>query len=79
MLDSVYHMQYVNSLHSGFKRWITPFNGISSKYISNYLAWFKFIQLSKKNKKNDRIKDMLINVATKQTYITRTSIILYII
>ena len=47
------------------------FNG---KYISNYLAWFKFIQLSKKNKKSDRVKDMLINVATKDTYITRTTI-----
>lgn len=47
-----------------------PFNGVSSKYISNYLAWFKFLQLSKKNKKGERIKDMLINVATKETYIT---------
>ena len=74
MLDSVYHLQHINSLHSGFKRWITTFNGVSSKYISNYLAWFKFIQLSKKNKKSDRVKDMLINVATKDTYITRTTI-----
>ena len=47
-----------------------PFNGVSNKYISNYLAWFKFLQLSKKNKKNDRIKDMLVNVATKETCIT---------
>lgn len=44
------------------------------KSISNYLAWFKFIQLSKKNKKNDWVKDMLINVATKDTYITRATI-----
>lgn len=47
-----------------------PFNGVSSKYISNYLAWFKFLKLSKKNKNSDRIKDMLINVATKETCIT---------
>lgn len=64
----------MNSLHSGFKRWLTPFNGVSSKYISNYLAWFKFLQLSKKNKKTDRIKDMLVNVAKKETYITRDTI-----
>ena len=51
-----------------------PFNGVSTKYISNYLAWFKFLQLSKKNKKNDRIKDMLVNVATKETYITINTI-----
>ena len=74
MLDSVYHLQHVNSLHSGFKRWLMHFNGVSTKYISNYLAWFKFLQLSKKNKKSDRIKDMLVNVATKETYITINTI-----
>ena len=26
--------------------------------IFNYLGWFKFIQLSKKNKKSDQIKDI---------------------
>ena len=50
------------------------FNGVSSKYISNYLAWFKFLQLIKKSKKGDRIKDMLVNVATKETYITINTI-----
>ncbi|MEG0569957.1 MAG: IS1595 family transposase [Erysipelotrichales bacterium] len=74
MLDSVYHLQHVNALHSGFKRWLMPFNGVSSKYISNYLAWFKFLKLSKKNKNSDRIKDMLINVATKETCITINTI-----
>ena len=74
MLDSVYHLQHVNSLHSGFKRWLMPFNGVSTKYINNYLAWFKFLQLSKKNKMVDRIKDMLVNVATKETLITRATI-----
>lgn len=74
MLDSVYHLQHVNALHSGFKRWLMPFNGVSSKYINNYLAWFKFLQLSKKNKKSDRIKDMLVDVATKGIYVTRATI-----
>ena len=44
------------------------------KSISNYLAWFKFLQLSKKNKKSDRIKDMLVNVATNETSITINTI-----
>jgi len=51
-----------------------PFNSVSSKYISNYLAWFKFMQLSNKNRKTDRIKDMLVNVATKETYRTINTI-----
>lgn len=33
MLDGVYYLQHINSLHSGFKRCITTFNGVSSKYI----------------------------------------------
>ena len=74
MIDSVYHLQHINALHSSFKRWLMPFNGVSTKYINNYLAWFKFLQLSKKNKKTDRIKDMLVNVATKETLITRDTI-----
>lgn len=74
MINSVYHLQHVNSLHSAFKRWMVPFNGVSTKYISNYLAWFKFLQISKKNKKTDRIKDMLVSVATKQTCITINTI-----
>ena len=74
MIDTVYHLQHINALHSSFKRWLMTFNGVSTKYINNYLAWFKFLQLSKKNKKNDRIKDMLVNVATKDTCITRTTI-----
>jgi len=74
MLDSVYHLQHVNSLHSAFKIWLIPFNGVSSKYIYNYLTWFKFLQLSKNNKKTDRIKDMLVNVAIKETCITINTI-----
>ena len=74
MIDSVYHLQHINALHSSFKRWLMPFNGVSTKYINNYWAWFKFLQLSKKNKKGDRIKDMLVNVATKDAYVTRTII-----
>ncbi len=42
--------------------------------IFNYLVWFKFIQLSKNNKKSDIVKGMPINVATKDTYIIRVTI-----
>ena len=44
------------------------------KSISNYLAWFKFMQLSKENKKSDLVKGMIINMVTKDTYIIRVTI-----
>ena len=71
MIDSVYHLQHINTLYSSFKRSLMPFNAVSTKYSNNYLAWFKLLQLSKMNKNTDRIKDILVNVATKETLITR--------
>lgn len=38
------HLNTVNNYHSVFKRWLRNFNGISTKYLNNYLAWFKFIK-----------------------------------
>lgn len=38
MIDDVYHLQHINSLHSNFKRWIMPFNVVATKYLNNYLA-----------------------------------------
>ena len=29
MIDSVYHLQHINALHSSFKRWLMTFNGVS--------------------------------------------------
>lgn len=54
-----YHINNVNSYHSGLKNFIRKFNGISTKYIENYLNWFKWIK-----SKNDNmllIKEFLFN------------------
>ncbi len=38
--DQVYHVQTVNSKVSRLKTWIRDFNGVSTKYLQNYLNWF---------------------------------------
>lgn len=38
------HLNTVNNYHAVFKRWVRGFNGISTKYLNRYLAWFKFIK-----------------------------------
>ena len=38
-----YNIQKINSLHSNLKRFISVYRGVSTKYLSNYLALFKFI------------------------------------
>ena len=70
----VYHIKHINSLHSNFKTWIRKFNGVATKYINNYLFWFKFLKISKKNKKSDRVLDLLTNVASKDITISLDSI-----
>jgi transposase-like protein len=45
----VYHIQNVNSIHNRLKKWIdNTFWGVSTKYLQNYLGWFRL---------NERLKD----------------------
>src|SRR5690606_29972302 len=47
----VYHIQHVNSLHSRLKGWIKGrFQGVSTKYLQNYLNWFRLKEKLKKSK-----------------------------
>ena len=40
--NGLYHIQHVNSIDSRLKRWIGErFLGVSTKYLQNYLDWFK--------------------------------------
>ena len=35
-----YHVQHVNQTGSGLKKWLEQFNGVSTKYLQQYLNWF---------------------------------------
>lgn len=39
--EGIYHIQHIHSLHSNLKKWMGRFNSFASKYISNYMQWFK--------------------------------------
>jgi len=48
--QKIYHIQNVNSLHNNLKKWIdSTFWGVSTKYLQNYLYWFKLQQICKKS------------------------------
>lgn len=36
------NLQKVNSTHAQIRKFLTPFNGVSSKYLQNYLNWFAY-------------------------------------
>ena len=52
--NKVYHIQTVNNLHKAIKDHLRKFNGVSSKYLQNYLYWF--IAASEKIKDNEKVK-----------------------
>jgi hypothetical protein len=55
----VYHIQNVNSIHNRLKKWIdNTFWWVSTKYLQNYLGWFR---LNEKLKKSANIiKDLFV-------------------
>ena len=43
VIKRIYHIQNVNAFHSRLKHWIDRFKGVATKYLDNYLTWFRFI------------------------------------
>ncbi len=38
-VKGIYHIQHLNSYHSKLKSFLATFNGVSTKYLNNYLTW----------------------------------------
>ena len=41
--DKTIHLQKVNNVHSQLRTFLKPFNGVSSKYLQNYLNWYAYV------------------------------------
>ena len=39
--DAAYHVQHVNAYHGRLRQWMVRFHGVATKYLANYLAWFR--------------------------------------
>ena len=44
----IYNIQHINSYHSQLKRFMRGFNGVSTKYLNNYLVWNNLVNYAKK-------------------------------
>jgi transposase-like protein len=42
-VKNIYHIQNVNAFHSRLKCWMGRFKGVATKFLDNYLTWFRFI------------------------------------
>ena len=63
VIEKLYHIQHVNSHHKKLKKWINlHFNGVSTKFMDNYLYWHRFLELHKTLDKVELKKTLLTNV-----------------
>jgi len=46
-----YHIQNVNNVHARLKQWMLRFNGVSTKYLQNYMNWFALLEETKRGSK----------------------------
>lgn len=70
------HIQHVNAMHRHIRKFLTPYCGVSSKYLENYAAlfvWLKNIQVAKQQKTMDRMS--IARAATRDCYITGKAIL----
>ena len=45
----IYNIQHINSYHSQLKRFMRGFNGVSTKYLNNYLVWNNLVNYAKES------------------------------
>jgi len=48
--DKSVHLQKVNNVHSQLRSFLRPFNGVSSKYLQNYLNWYAYVDNIRESK-----------------------------
>lgn len=48
--DKTIHLQKVNQVHAQLRTFLRPFNGVSSKYLQNYLNWYAYVGHIKNSK-----------------------------
>lgn len=52
IIEKVFHIQNVNSYHSHLHMWMKRFNGVATKYLDNYLSWFRFFDANENPNEN---------------------------
>jgi len=65
--DKSIHLQKVNNVHSQLRKFLRPFNGVSSKYLQNYLNWYAYVDNIKMSKTTLR-QWFLAIISTDQAY-----------
>lgn len=60
----VYHIQNVNAYHHRLQDWARRFNGVSSRWLGNYLAWHRVLELMRGTDDPEAGKRLLLVVCS---------------
>jgi len=47
--NGIYNIQKINGYHSQLKKFLMNFNGVSTKYLNNYLIWNNFVSYARED------------------------------
>ena len=67
---SIFHIQHVNDYHKRLKQFMERFQGVTTKYLDNYLYWFRYLEQSKKVAHKEKVKQLLFNAVYKSNHTT---------
>jgi transposase-like protein len=62
--NGIYHIQHINNYHSRLKRFLRNFNGVSTKYLNNYLVWNNLVNYAKETDAEKRNIFLLFVLST---------------
>jgi len=70
----IYHIQSVNNFHNRLQRFLRCYNGVSTKYLNNYISLFVWIENHKSME--SRLEESLRTyIAEKAAYVTANSLL----
>jgi transposase-like protein len=73
VLEKIYHIQNVNRIHGQLKEWMLKFKGVSTKYLQNYLNYFRLTQLLKEDIHSTKLAIEKV-IARQNSYVQRDNI-----
>jgi transposase-like protein len=63
----IYNIQHINNYHSQLKHFLDKFNGVSTRYLNNYLIWHNFVNYAKETDTEKKIVLLTFVLTTLKT------------
>lgn len=69
-IKGAFHIQNINNIHSRIRRFLRPYNGVSTKYLNHYISLFIWIENCKKIASATLEEQTSEMINTRNTYIS---------